>query len=225
MAWAKQKASARTAKPALRQPITLVAVGLGLAALVSLLLVFRGSAVRTTPVDTSALEAVHVLGPADAPVTLVEYGDYECPTCADFHFIVAELIRRMPETIRFEFHHFPLPVGAHSITAALAAEAAARQGRFWGMHDALFQTQQQWSGQPNIRGLFGTLAEQAGLDREQFLRDLDSADAVARVARDRQGGSDLGVRATPTFFVNGERLESLPVSIAHFEDIIRAAAP
>lgn len=225
MASAKRQAPAREAKLALRKPVTLVAVGLGLAALVAGILAFRGGAVRTTRVDTGALESVHVLGPADAPVTLIEYGDYECPTCADFHFIVAELIRRMPETIRFEFHHFPIPVGAHSITAALAAEAAARQGRFWLMHDALFQTQAQWTGQPDIRELFGALAEQVGLDREQFLGDLGAADVVARVARDKQTGADLGVHATPTFFVNGERLESLPLNVADFERIIRNALP
>jgi protein-disulfide isomerase len=207
------------------KPVTILGIGVILAALLALGLYIQSREVTTTPVDTSGVAAVHVRGPADAPVTLIEYGDYECPTCADFHYIVTELMRRMPETVRLEFHHYPIPVGEHSVTAALAAEAAAKQGRFWEMHDALFETQRQWTGQPNIRDLFGALAGQAGLDAERLLADMLTADVVARISRDRLTGSDLGVRGTPAFFVNGERLESLPLNVAHFESIIRAAAP
>jgi protein-disulfide isomerase len=133
----------------------------------------------------------HRAGPEDAPVTLVEYGDYECPHCAAAHPIVREVRRQLGKRLRFVFRHFPLSnMHPHAERAAEAAEAAAAQGKFWEMHDALF-------AEPGARAL--------GLDLARFEGELGSRVHQARVQHDFQSGVRSGVNGTPTFFINGVR--------------------
>jgi len=207
----------------IRRPMTLLGVGLALAVAIALYLSYTPG-LTTSAVDSTFLNAAvggHVRGADDASITLTEYGDFECPTCADFHPIVTELLRRMPDELELEFHHFPLPVGPNSVTAALAAEAAAEQGRYWDMHDALFGTQRQWSGQDDAIDLFTSMAAQLGLDANRFAADLRSPELQSRIVADRQQGTALGVTGTPAFFVNGQRLNGLPQTIDQFEAILR----
>lgn len=152
----------------------------------------------------------------------MEYGDYACPTCGQFHRIVSELMRRMPEDLKLEFHHYPLPVDANSVTAALAAQAAGEQGRYWEMHDALFENQSRWVGRGDAMAVFSSMAAEIGLDPDRFTADLLRPDVQSGVILDREQGERLGVRGTPTFFINNQRLEVLPQSLDQFEAIIRS---
>jgi protein-disulfide isomerase len=141
----------------------------------------------------------HNLGPSHAPVTVVEYGDFECPNCKQAAPAVKLLLQRFTGRVRFVWRNFPLEeVHPHALQAALAAEAAAGQGKFWPMHDLLFENQRHLKA-PQLR----SYAERLELDMVRY--DADMADTVylQRVREDIESGRASGVRATPTFYVNG----------------------
>ena len=143
----------------------------------------------------------HIQGPADAPVTLVEYGDYECPYCGAAYPIIKELQTRMGERLRFVFRNFPITTShPHAEQAAEAAEAAATQGRFWEMHDLLYENQERLRDSD-----LHTYAEQLGLDVQSFDHELGEHVHAARVHEDFMSGVRSGVNGTPTFYVNGAR--------------------
>lgn len=196
--------------PALREQAT---VGVLLAAVLSVgtgWLAFRLAAVlrgeRTAglpmlldrPVDPAY---DHIRGPVDAPLTLVEYGDFECPFCARATGVADELRARFGADLRYVFRHLPLTdVHPHAEGAAMAAEAAGAQGRFWEMHDLLFASQDQLEPED----LIGYGAD-LGLDVEQFVRELDDERWAARVREDIASAEASGARGTPTFFVGTRR--------------------
>jgi protein-disulfide isomerase len=143
----------------------------------------------------------HIQGPADAPVTLVQYGDYECPYCGAAYPIIKEVQARMGERLRFVFRNFPIATShPHAEQAAEAAEAAASQGRFWEMHDLLYENQRRLRDQ-DLRGY----AEQLGLDVELFDKELAEHVHAERVHEDFMSGVRSGVNGTPTFYINGAR--------------------
>lgn len=145
----------------------------------------------------------HVVGPRNAPVTLVEYGDYECPYCGAAHPIVKEVRRRLGNDLRFAFRHFPLTrVHPHAEHAAEAAEAAGAQGQFWQMHDMLFEHQGALEDEDLL-----LYAAALGLDLDRFARELELGLHGARVREDFLSGVHSGVNGTPTFFINGARHE------------------
>jgi protein-disulfide isomerase len=155
-------------------------------------------AVLTMPVSE---DRDHIQGPADAPVTLVQYGDYECPYCGAAYPIIKEVQARMGERLRFVFRNFPISTShPHAEQAAEAAEAAASQGKFWPMHDILYENQK------NLRdeGL-RAYAEQLGLDIEVFDKELAEHVHAERVHEDFMSGVRSGVNGTPTFYINGAR--------------------
>jgi protein-disulfide isomerase len=143
----------------------------------------------------------HIQGPAEAAVTLLEYGDYECPYCGAAYPIIKEVQERMGERLRFVFRNFPISTShPHAEQAAEAAEAAATQGRFWQMHDVLYENQQRL-GDEDLR----SYAEQLGLEVEPFDRELTEHVHAARVHEDFMSGVRSGVNGTPTFYINGSR--------------------
>ena len=143
----------------------------------------------------------HAQGAADAVVTLVEYGDYECPHCGRAYPIVQEVQRRLGSRLRFVFRNFPLgQIHPHAQHAAEAAEAAAAQGRFWEMHDALFEHQRALDDTHLMQ-----YAEALELDPAQLQRHLTSHAYAGRVREDFRSGVRSGVNGTPTFFINGVR--------------------
>ena len=154
-------------------------------------------ATLSPPVDP---ERDHARGPADAPVTLVEYGDFQCPYCGEAYPVVNELLDRFGEQLRFVFRHMPLPdLHPRAPFAAEAAEAAGAQGRFWEMHDRLFEHQLEL-GDEEVRAH----AEAAGVpDAERFDAELREGAHRARVEEDYESGARSGVPSTPRFFVNG----------------------
>jgi len=143
----------------------------------------------------------HVDGPSTAPVTLVECGDYECPFCGEAHGEVKRLQHALGDQMRFVYRHFPLSqVHPHALPAAEAAEAAGAQGRFWEMHDLLFENQNAL-GPP----AFLAFAEELKLDLSRFTDDLEEHRFLPKIRRDFMGGVRSGVNGTPTFFINGVR--------------------
>jgi diadenylate cyclase len=154
--------------------------------------------------ESDGLEPVgtrdHARGPKDAPVKLVMYGDYECPYCGEAHPVLKELQERVGEQVRFIFRHFPLDsVHPRARRAAQAAEAAASQGRFWEMHDLLYERRGEL-GEDLMR-----YAAELGLDLQRFEEDLKNDHHTWRIEEDRLGGDRAGVRGTPALFVNGVR--------------------
>ena len=146
-------------------------------------------------------ERDHVVGPETAPVTLVEYGDYECPFCGAAHATLEQVRHVMGNDLRFAYRHFPLTqIHPHAYQAAEAAEAASAQGRFWEMHDLLFANQDRL-GLRDLIGYAGAL----DLDLERFVTDLRGHAYAGRLREDFLSGVRSGVNGTPTFFVNGMR--------------------
>ena len=143
----------------------------------------------------------HVLGPADAPASLVEYGDFECPYCGSAYPIVASILRRMGDSIRFAYRHFPLTqVHPHAQHAAEMAEAAGSGGKFWAMHDMLFQNQDALEDEDLI-----SYAAQLGIQPDWAAHALATHTFAPRVREDFMSGVRSGVNGTPTFFINGVR--------------------
>ena len=162
---------------------------------------------------TSAMggtEMVHVRGRADAPVTvtLVEFGDFQCPPCANLSEPINQLERDYRSRLRIIFRHLPLPNHQHAREAALASEAASLQNRFWEMHDLLYREQSVWSKAPDVRVLFSAYAGMLGLNIDRFRKDMESEQAKARVTSDEQQAITLGVRTTPTIFVNNHQVSA-----------------
>ena len=152
----------------------------------------------TMPVDD---ERDHIQGPANAAVTLVEYGDYECPYCGAAYPIVKEVQARMGDRLRFVFRNFPITTShPHAEQAAESAEAAAAQERFWEMHDVLYENQRHLGDDHLL-----SYAEQLGLDVERFGKELAEHVHAARVREDFMSGVRSGVNGTPTFYINGLR--------------------
>lgn len=142
----------------------------------------------------------HVRGPANAPVTLVQYGDYECPYSGAAYPIIKDVQSRLNEGLRFVFRNFPINSHPHAQQAAEAAEAAGSQGKFWEMHDLLFENQEHLRDE-DVRGY----AEKLGLDGELFDKELGEHVHAARVHDDFMSGVRSGVQGTPTFYINGVR--------------------
>jgi protein-disulfide isomerase len=165
-------------------------------------------------------ERDHVQGPATASVTLVEYGDYECPYCRATVAIVEELQRVLPDELRFVFRHFPLEnLHPHARRAAEAAEAAASQGRFFEMHSALFEHQTALEDEDLLR-----YAAEIDLDIARFGADLESHKHADRISEDFRGGVRSGVRGTPTFYLDDVRYDGL-IGVREVVATIRASHP
>jgi protein-disulfide isomerase len=164
-------------------------------------------------------ESDHIAGSPEAPVTLVEYGDYECPYCGAAYPIVKEVQARMGDSLRFVFRNFPITTShPHAEQAAEAAEAAASQGSFWQMHDLLYENQRRLRDE-NLRAY----AEQLGLDLESFDNALADHVHAARVREDFMSGVRSGVNGTPTFYVNGARHDDSYDFETLLDALVRAA--
>jgi len=145
----------------------------------------------------------HAQGAEEAAVTLVEYGDYECPHCGRAYPIVKKVQEKLGDRLRFVFRNFPLTQAhPHALKAAEAAEAAADQGKFWEMHDALFENQTALDDDS-----LKSYAAEIGLDTEKFAEDLDTDKFEEKVREDFMNGVESGVNGTPTFFINGVRFD------------------
>ena len=175
-----------------------------------------------TPSHADIKSGGHSRGPANAQVTLVEFGDFQCPSCGAYHPLVKEILNRYPDKVRLEFHHFPLvDLHPNAMMAAMAAEAAGEQGRYWEMHDALFENQGAWAPSRNAEAVFLTLANRIGLNLNPFMQQLRSPAIQSRILQDVTLGNNVKIRETPTFFINGQRVYIQP-TIDDFVKVIEA---
>jgi protein-disulfide isomerase len=213
------------------KPLLLIVGAIAVAGIIAIYLSRQETAAETkdSPAGTSQAAAAgnpvagggRIRGAADAPVTLVEYGDYQCPTCGLYHPIVAELLSRYHGKLKLEFHHFPLvQMHPNAMPAALAAEAAGDQGKFWEMNDLLFEHQNDWSRNPNAQTTFLQYALQLGLDSNRFMQAMKSPETQERVLADVRRGNEI-VKGTPTFVINGRVIPDLP-SIEGMSDLVAA---
>src|SRR5215472_4164789 len=192
---------------------SVIVVGVALATLGSGAVLYRAKRPQVKNISdnpsvaTQKDASTHVRGNADAPVTLEEFGDFQCPPCGQFAGFAEELLKEYDSRLRIVFRNFPLPGHEHAREAALAAEAAGFQGKFWEMHDTLYREQTSWSKAPNARELFESYAGTLGLDMEQFKKDMDSDKARERVDSDHALGDSLGIKVTPTLFINKRAME------------------
>jgi len=169
----------------------------------------------------SDAESMHIRGNANAPVTLEEFGDFQCPPCGSISSFLDELVKEYDPHLRIVFRNYPLEMHQHARDAALAAEAAGLQGRFWEMHDVLYREQAVWSKADNTRELFDSYAGMIGLNLDQFKKDMEGEKARARVDSDRERANSLGVQMPPTVFItdhpwspNDKSAEGLRAAIA-----------
>lgn len=180
---------------------------------------------QTSPVISSDWSR----GDAAAAVSVIEYGDFECPACGEYEPIVEQLTQQYGDRVRFVFRNFPLyQIHPFAMIAAQAAEAAGLQGKFWEMHDLLYKNQNDWSGNTNLSSAqvvsqyFDAYAQQLGLNVTQFDADINSSTVKNKVQHDIDLGNAAQVDHTPTFFINLVQIPN-PSSLAGFQAAIDAA--
>lgn len=196
----------------------------------------RRSLVRIAPafaalgLITNALAATEdnirpssALGPANAPITIEFFSDLQCPQCARYEPMVKTVRNEFGNKVRMVLRHFPLPGHEHALPAAWAAEAAANQGKFWEMAEALYKTQWMWAKAPAPRVIFMDQAKEIGLDLDKFQKDMDSSEVRQRVAADQAHAQNVGVKTAPTVVINGYNVPNSEFSENGFRTAIKAA--
>lgn len=177
------------------------------------------SSIATEKSNEGIVEMQHIKGNPESTVTLVEYSDFQCPACASFQPVLKEILATYGDKMQFEYKHYPLPIHPYAQQAGIAAEAAGQQGKFFEFHDALFEKQNEWSKSATPVAFFAKYAEELGLDVEKFKQHQKSSLLRDAVRSDLNEARELGLTATPTFFLNGEKME-----ITSFEDFIAQIA-
>ncbi|HVZ11390.1 MAG TPA: thioredoxin domain-containing protein [Candidatus Paceibacterota bacterium] len=167
------------------------------------------------------LNTDHTTGDQSSKAVLVEYGDYQCPACGAYYPLLKQLIAEYGDRLLFVFRNYPLPQHGNAIPAAYAAEAAAKQGKFWEMHDMLYEHQNDWADSSSAEDMFVAYAQSLKLDANQFKKDVDASDVSDKVSHDLQTGTASGISATPTFFLNSSQIQ--PQSYDEFKQLIDAA--
>ncbi len=166
--------------------------------------------VRTNIVQTGeAMSINREIGKADAPITMVEFSDFQCPLCGKFFRENWEMLKNEyidTGKVKYVFKHFPLSFHANAQPAALASDCALEQQKFWEMHDQLYRNQTEWSDQSDASISFRKYAEKLGLNLTQFNQCMESKKYQAAITSDRQEGQKNGISGTPTFIINGEKL-------------------
>ncbi len=164
----------------------------------------------------------HVEGEKNAKVTIVEFGDFQCPACGAAHPVVAQILREYQGKVTFVFRNFPLPMHKNAQTAAEAAEAAGAQGKFFEMHNLLFSNQKEWENSSNPMEQFSQYAKELKLDEAKFKADVEGKKYAKKIEKDVNDGYAVGVNSTPTFYINGVKQEGgLPYN--EFKEKIDAA--
>lgn len=173
--------------------------------------------------STTVNEGDWYKGSPNAPVTLIEYSDFQCPACALYYPIIKKVSEDMADEVQVIFRHYPLNSHPQAELAAQAAEAAGIQNAFWPMHDKLFDNQSAWSGRDDAREIFISYAGDLGLDVEQFTVDMESRAVQDAISDDRRSGNQALVEGTPTLFLNGNKINN-PRSYDNLRQAIRDQA-
>lgn len=174
------------------------------------------------PTDIAITAADHTLGNPEAKVELIEYADFQCPGCGAVHPVIKQLMTDYGDKVSYAYRHFPLPQHAHAKPMARAAEAAGKQNKFFEMHDLIFQSQSQWTDSINVEKTINTFANQLKLNIDQFETDMNSSEIKNVVDASYSGGVSYGVNSTPTFFMNGSKI-NLPRGLTEFKALIDQA--
>ena len=161
-------------------------------------------------------------GDKEALAALIEYSDFQCPACGSYYPILKKVTEDLSAKVRFAYRHFPLPQHKNAKLAATVAEAAGKQGKFWEMHDLIFQNQSDWSEEKNAAILFAKYAQDIGLDLARFQTDVASDDIKAKIENDYKSGVKAGVDSTPSFFLNGKKIAN-PRNYDEFKNYIGQA--
>lgn len=195
-----------------------VIVGIGA---VTLLILFGGifflskndqQSASTPSADLAILmrNTKHKAGAEKAVVTIVEFGDFQCPACGRAYPVIKQLLEENKNKITFVYRHFPLPQHKNALLAARAAEAAGSQGKFWEMHDLLFMRQETWSESSDASKIFTSYAEELKLNTDRFSEDFSSKIYDAAIQSDKDDGIRLGVNSTPTLFIDDKKVTVSP---------------
>lgn len=183
-----------------------------------------GGRTSLPPKEIVVTEQDHVRGAAGAKVTLVEFGDFQCPACGAYEPLIRQVMDENADTVQLVFRHFPLTqIHQNALLGAKAAEAAGVQGKFWEMHDKLYDNQLEWSNALNARDFVTAYASAIGLDTKKFAEDLNNKSIEDKIFAEYSEGLKLGVQGTPTFFLNGKKIEN-PSSPEEFNALIKEAA-
>ena len=180
-------------------------------------------------VPTGAHETSGIVGgvyqPAssNAKLILVEFGDYECPACGAYQPLTKQLLTDFAGKINYVFRNFPLSQHGNALVSSNAAEAAALQGKFWQMHDKLYESQADWATSTSARDIITGYAKDMGLNITQFNSDLDSQKVSDKITQDLNDGNVVGINQTPTFYINGVKVDNLPADYASFKSIVQDA--
>ena len=175
---------------------------------------------RTLSVEVT--ESDHRKGNLDSPIALVEYGDFQCPACRSYAPFIKQIESEFGDRIVIVFRHLPLrAIHRNAMDAAFAAEAAARQGKFWEMHDVLFEKQSEWARENNAKDVFVEYAVSLGLNPDQFREDFESSETADIVEANFQAAIQDGLNSTPSFFLGGVRIQN-PQSYEEFQQAILA---
>ena len=161
--------------------------------------------------------AKNVLGEQTAKVQIIEFGDYQCPACAQAQPILNKILENNKDKVYFAFRHYPLPQHKNAREAAYFAQSAANQGKFWKMHNMIYENQKEWENSDKAKEVFTGYAQKIGLDLEKLNQDLDGVKGI--VDQDFSDGNKLGVDSTPTFFINGQKYPGV-IAESQFQDII-----
>jgi protein-disulfide isomerase len=208
-------------------PLLLITIIGSLALIVAIGVMFGRQDVSTAVADPAKLMAStrHSFGPEDATVTVVEFSDFQCPACRAAHPLVKQLKATYPDKVRVIYRHFPLTnIHPRALIAAQAAVAAGEQGKFWEMHDVLFDRQTQWAELDSDEAAVAAFSEYAaeiGIDKAKFQETIVSDPVKQVVAQDLADGNSLQVQATPTFFVNGQQLSAPLQLITTVESLLK----
>lgn len=166
----------------------------------------------------------HTTGAGNKNVTLVEYGDFQCPSCGAYYPVLKQVKEKYGDDITFQFRHFPLTqIHPNAMAAHRAAEAASKQNKFWEMHDILYERQNLWSSTNNPTQMMEDYATEIGLNIDQFKGDFQSAEVNAVINADISEGNSLKVSGTPTFFLNGQKLDNMSPNLDSFTAVIDEA--
>jgi protein-disulfide isomerase len=150
-------------------------------------------------------EPAHMRGNPNAPVTLEEFGDFQCPSCGAYEPDLKKIEAEFGDKMKVIFRELPLlPMHEHALMAAQAAEAAGLQGKFWEMHDLLYENQSKWVEQKDLVPVFVDYAKQIGINPDQFMKDLNGETVAQRIFQDGKRAHSFGLKGTPSFFVNGK---------------------
>lgn len=167
-----------------------------------------GNSDHSTPDPTAEVkgaEPAHLRGNANAPVTVEEFGDFQCGACGAYYPELKKIEAEYGERLRVIFRELPLvTMHEHALLAAQAAEAAGLQGKFWEMHDKLYETQTEWTSKKDLLPVFVDYAKQIGLNTDQFQKDLNGETVSGRIFQDGKRAHSFGLKGTPSFFVNGQ---------------------